>query len=210
MPSDPNASNLRFGDLPAKARQILEAALQEFLAHGYAATTMDRVAAKAGVSKPTVYGHFQSKENLFATLVERLAKDKYQAVFSPDRPQVLQADAKTFLRHIATNILDTAASDPDFLRFMRLLIGESGRFPKLAQPYLQSIVRPALSTLTQYFASRPELNLPDPEATAWTVLGTLVYFVVVQKVLSGAEELPMERDRLIDNLIALITNNSKT
>ena len=56
-----------------KVEQILQGAMQEFLVHGYAGTSMDRIAASGGISKATVYSHFQDKQGLFKALVERLA-----------------------------------------------------------------------------------------------------------------------------------------
>jgi AcrR family transcriptional regulator len=50
---------------------IIDAASRLFLEHGYAATSMDVVAQQAGVSKATVYALFESKDNLFAAMIER-------------------------------------------------------------------------------------------------------------------------------------------
>ncbi|RKP57604.1 TetR/AcrR family transcriptional regulator [Pararobbsia silviterrae] len=52
-----------------KRAAILDAAIAEFLASGYDATSMDRIAARANVSKRTVYNHFPSKEALFAAIM---------------------------------------------------------------------------------------------------------------------------------------------
>jgi TetR/AcrR family transcriptional regulator, regulator of autoinduction and epiphytic fitness len=51
---------------------VIEAAIEEFLAAGYDATSMDRIAARARVSKRTVYNHFPSKEALFAAILHQL------------------------------------------------------------------------------------------------------------------------------------------
>ncbi|MEO1187293.1 MAG: TetR/AcrR family transcriptional regulator, partial [Cyanobacteria bacterium J06636_27] len=51
-----------------KVEAILQGAMQEFLTHGFAGTTMDKVTAAAGVSKTTVYSYFQDKEKLFIAL----------------------------------------------------------------------------------------------------------------------------------------------
>ncbi|WP_233809401.1 TetR/AcrR family transcriptional regulator [Paraburkholderia sp. HP33-1] len=51
---------------------IVGAAIEEFLAAGYDATSMDRIAASANVSKRTVYNHFPSKEALFAAILQQL------------------------------------------------------------------------------------------------------------------------------------------
>lgn len=182
--------------------------MQEFLEHGYAGATMDRIAITAGVSKPTVYSYFGGKEDLFAVLIERLAKEKYRAVFEVDNPQALQPEPKVFLRRIVTNILDIATGDPDFIAFMRLIVGESGRFPELARPYIDNIVKPALGTLSQYFVTCPDLNLDDPEATARIVVGSTVYYIILQEVLHGKHVIPMERDRLIEGLVNLIPSTN--
>ena len=52
-----------------KRRQIVDAAQALFLAHGYGAVSMDAVARTAGVSKATLYAYFDSKDQLFATIV---------------------------------------------------------------------------------------------------------------------------------------------
>jgi hypothetical protein len=90
------------------------------------------------------------------------------------------------------------------LSISEMSIGESGRFPELARAYVCNIAQPVIEVLSQYLASRPELNLPDPEATARVIVGSLVYFVILQEVLHGKEIWPMERDRLIDSLIYFI------
>lgn len=196
-------------DLSAeKAATILEGAMQEFLTHGYAATSMDKVAAAAGVSKATVYSHFQDKEGLFTALIQRLVQEKFPAIFSFHNSQLPHAEPNVVLRGLATNMLDTATSDPQLLAFMRLIIGESGRFPELARAYVRNLAQPGIEVLSQYLGSCSELKLPDPEATVRVIVGTLVYFLILQEMLHGKDILPMERDRLIDTLVRLVTANS--
>lgn len=187
-----------------KTEAILEAAMQEFLARGYAATSMDKVASAAGVSKATVYSHFQDKERLFTALIQQMVQCKFRAVFSPQDAQTLQGEPRIILRRFATHLLDTAMSNPQLLDFIRLIIGESGRFPELARAFVRNVEQSSFALLMQYLTSRPELKLPDPEATTRIFLGTLVHFVIVQVMLHGKDIVPMERDRLIDNLIDLI------
>ena len=57
-----------------KRAAIIDAAVVEFRQAGYEATSMDRVAASAGVSKRTVYNHFPSKEALFAQIIQQLSE----------------------------------------------------------------------------------------------------------------------------------------
>ncbi len=191
----------------AKTEAILKGAMQEFLAHGYAATSMDRVAKAAKVSKATVYSHFGDKESLFNAVIKDLAQDKFQTVMGLQQPQSLEQEPKIVLSAIATRMLNNAKSDRNFQNFIRIIIGESGRFPGLAQAYVRNLAKPAIETLTQYLKSHPELKLEDPEATVRVMIGTLVYFVMLQEMLYGQEILPLESERLVNTLTNLITGN---
>ncbi|MGC1306315.1 MAG: TetR/AcrR family transcriptional regulator [Phormidesmis sp.] len=186
---------------PVKTAAILQGAMQEFLANGYAASSMDRVAATAGVSKATVYSHFEDKEGLFAALIQQLAEDKFRAIFDPRDESSLQGEPRTVLSELAEKILDDTDDDSQFCEFMRLIIGESGRFPELAKPYIKNIAKPLFEGLTRYLSSRQELQLADPEATARMFAGTLIYFVILQRVLGGSELMPLAGDRIIKTLV---------
>ena len=175
--------------------------MQEFLANGYAATSMDKVAAAAGVSKATVYSHFQDKAGLFSAIVRQLAEEKFGAGFDPRDESAMQGPPDVVLRRIAENILKEADDDSQLCEFMRLIIGESGRFPELAHPYIQNLAKPLIVGLTRYLAAQEELQLKDPEATARMFAGTLIYFVLVQRVLGADASMPMESDRIISALI---------
>lgn len=189
-----------------KAEAILEGAMQEFLANGYAAASMDRIAAAAGVSKATVYSHFQDKEKLFNALIERLAKEKYRAVLGIEDCRIFQEEPNIVLTSLARNMLGNMGDNEEHLAFIRLIIAESGRFPELAKAFVSNLSKTGLEVLTRYLESRDELELKDPEAIARIIIGGLVYFVILQEMLHGKEIVPMASDRLIDSLIYLIAN----
>ena len=72
-----------------KREAIMRAAVDEFRTAGYEATSMDRIAAAAGVSKRTVYNHFPSKEELFGQMLEQLWDSSASSVdlaYRPDLP----------------------------------------------------------------------------------------------------------------------------
>jgi AcrR family transcriptional regulator len=193
---------------PEKAAAILAGGMAEFLAHGYAATSMDRVASAAGVSKATIYSHFQDKESLFIAIIDRLVQGKFQSIFSPEMEK-LHSEPRIFLRKLADNIVDTGECEPEFLNFMRLIFGESGRFPELAKAFVRNVEKNSFQMLKHYFATCVQLKIADPEATARMFIGTLVHFIIVQYLLHGREIVPMERDRIIDTLIDAIVQNTK-
>lgn len=187
-----------------KAQTILQGAMQEFLRQGYAGTSMDRVATASGVSKATVYSYFQDKEGLFTALIEHLGKQKLQPVFAT---VTFDQEPEMALRQLATGGLRQMFSDPEYFDFIRLLIGESGRFPHLSQLFLRNFGKPAIAFLSQYFSQHPELKITHPEATARIFIGSLVYFTLTQKILQGEEVMPMARSEFIEGLVTLILGN---
>ena len=188
----------------SKTAAILDGAMRVFLEQGYVGTTMDRVAAAAGVSKPTVYNHFHDKEGLFNALMEQLMRQKQWAKFPQDLLQLSQESPEVVLRRLANNFLDSCIGNPEQITFIRLIIGESGRFPELGRAFVQHMDKPMLDALTNYLATCPNLNLPDPAAVARTFMGTLIYFVINHEMLHGQDIVPMERERLVEHLISLI------
>lgn len=188
-----------------KREQILKGAMQVFLQQGYAGTSMDRVAEAARVSKNTIYNHFQDKEGLFTALIEHIASDRFQIVFGT---VPLQGEPAVVLRQIAEKLLSTILPDKEYISFLRLLIGESERFPHLAQLFISNLPKKVLSRLSEYFCSHPEINLPNPEATARIFMASLMGYVLTQEVLQGKEIIPLSQADLIDNLIILITDRS--
>lgn len=85
-----------------KRQAILAAAIDEFRAAGYEATSMDRIAARAGASKRTVYNHFPSKEELFGEILHQLWQTiagNEELAYSAERPlreQLLELVAQKF------------------------------------------------------------------------------------------------------------------
>ncbi|MCU0569186.1 MAG: TetR/AcrR family transcriptional regulator [Oculatellaceae cyanobacterium Prado106] len=198
--STPAESPITSPALLDKREQILQGAMQVFLSQGYAGTSMDRVAAIAGVSKQTIYSHFQDKEGLFTALIERVTIQRLQRDLGTEG---LQGEPRVTLRRLANAYLQKMA-DEEYLALLRVVMAESTRFPELAQLYTKTVIHKGLSLISTYLKAHPELNLSDPEATARIFIGSLVSFLVTQEILHGKTILPMERDRLVDSLVELV------
>jgi TetR/AcrR family transcriptional regulator, regulator of autoinduction and epiphytic fitness len=183
-----------------KAEAILAGAMQEFMACGYAAASMDRIAVAAGVSKPTLYSYFQGKEGLFTALIQQMS----QSDRILDKVRFLQHPIGDSLKLMAIDFLDKFAGEQPLLSLFRLIIGESGRFPELAQTFVRNFEQPILETLSDLLAQHPDLKVADPDVTARFFVGSMVHYGIVQEILHGQEILPLDRDRFIDGLIKLI------
>jgi AcrR family transcriptional regulator len=189
---------------PQKVEAILQGAMQEFLTNGFAGTTMDRVTAAAGVSKATVYSYFQDKEKLFFALIDRSIFSHRSKLDRLD-PEFFQREPKEVLADLANHFLNQVSDKPELLDLIRLTIAESKRFPMLAQHLILDTDLQFVGVLTKYLRSRPDLQLADPAATTRIFLGTLVHYAIVEYMLQAGEILPMERQRLVDCLVELIT-----
>lgn len=118
-----------------KRQAILQAAATQFRACGFEATSMDRIALEAGVSKRTVYNHFPSKDDLFgATLMElfHAAASEMDVAYDPALP--LRAQLEALLR-IKLRIQGTA----DFIALARVAVAEAIHSPERAKPIIARI-----------------------------------------------------------------------
>lgn len=184
-----------------KAAAILEGAMQEFLQHGFAGASMDRVAAGAGVSKATVYGHYTDKQTLFHALTRALVQRRIRTLFAGlEAPSPAAENPQPRLLALATRILAVKEEQPELLRFLRLVIGESGRFPDLARQFAQEVQRQMLDRLSQQFAPHPWAELK-----ARLFIGTLIHSVLFHDVLHGDDNQPLDRAALAKDLVALLS-----
>lgn len=112
-----------------KRADIIAAAIAEFREHGFQNTSMDRVAARAAVSKRTVYNHFPSKDELFAEIMAQLwaqSAAQVDRAYAPDEP------LDTQLLALLTQKL-ALLRDASFLDLARVAIAEAIHAPERAQ-----------------------------------------------------------------------------
>ena len=115
-----------------KREAIVLAAIAEFRDTGFEVTSMDRIAARAEVSKRTVYNHFPSKEELFAEILQRLWCRIGELPDSLYRPGMTLRDQ---LRGMLQAKMKTL-SDPNCLDLARVALGATIHSPERAQVWL--------------------------------------------------------------------------
>jgi AcrR family transcriptional regulator len=127
--------------------EILEAAFAEFSRNGYATTTLERIAERAGVTKGTIYVYFDSKEHLFMSMVREITKSTFDTVIDMfERHEESTAD---LLRAQFSFIYESIVENRRRREALRMLIAEASRFPGLADRYYQEILCPCLNLLKQ-------------------------------------------------------------
>ncbi len=138
----PEARRRRKAERP---QEILEAAFLEFSRNGYATTTLDRIAQRAGVTKGTIYVYFENKEHLFISMVLEFTKAAHEAV--QEMFDTHAGSTADLLRAQFTFIYQHIVEDKRRREVVRMLIAEASRFPELADRYYDEILRPCLDLL---------------------------------------------------------------
>jgi TetR/AcrR family transcriptional repressor of mexJK operon len=151
-----------------KRRAIIEAATTAFLRDGYRGTSMDEVAAVAGVSKQTVYKHFANKERLFSEIVTSTVNEASNPVHQEVLDLQDTGDIDADLRDLARRQL-ALVMQPRIVQLRRLVIAEASRFPELGRSFYEQGPQrtiAALATTFERLAARGVLQLEDPLVAA--------------------------------------------
>ncbi|AZE09468.1 Transcriptional regulator, AcrR family [Pseudomonas chlororaphis subsp. aureofaciens] len=118
----------------AKRQAILEAAKTLFLSNGYASTSMDAVAAEAGVSKLTVYSHFNDKETLFSSAVMAKCEEQLPTL-------IFELPAGMPIESVLLNIargFHLLINSEESLNLHRLMLALGSQDPKLSQIFFEA------------------------------------------------------------------------
>ncbi|MDP3693206.1 TetR/AcrR family transcriptional regulator [Bradyrhizobium sp.] len=120
---------------------IVEAALDEFIARGFAATRLDDIAKRAGVAKGTIYLHFKDKESMFEDLIRTAIVPLVGRMHAPPPPGATVRDAiEGFALAFMQEIASTRRGD-----IVRLIVAEGPRFPAIADFYYREVVSRGLA-----------------------------------------------------------------
>jgi AcrR family transcriptional regulator len=185
------------GERPA---QIIDAALDVFSEHGFAAAKLDEIARRAGVSKGTIYLYFDSKEELFKAVVNDTIVAQFRNTDQPGEPRSAAAILETMLR-AHWNF----ATQPRFDGWFRILVAELPKHPELLEYYNREVIDRAwtkLQTVIQRGIDSGEFR-PMNARLAVGYVNSLI--VMHRQWVSSCSIRPeyqqLDRQQLIDGLI---------
>jgi AcrR family transcriptional regulator len=190
----------------ARPQELLQAALQLFVEKGFSATRSDEVAARAGVSKGTLYLYFPSKEELFKAVVRTnltalIAEGQNIAdAFEGSSAELLRLLMHTWWQRVG----DTAAGG-----IFKIIVAEVRNFPELAQFYTDEVVLPAhrlISGTLQRGIRRGEFRaVPLAEATH-TLIAPMLFLALHKHSIGACPAMGPDMDpvRLIDAQLDLV------
>lgn len=178
-----------------KREAIIQAAINEFRASGFEITSMDKIAATAGVSKRTVYNHFPSKEELFAEILHKLWANicaQPDVQYRSDLP--LREQLHTLLQAKLRML-----GDDNFLDLARVAIAATIHSPERAQNMVARLSQreEGLSIWIRAAVADGRLKPVDAEFASHQLQGLIKAFAFWPQISMGQPTLPLAEQTLV-------------
>lgn len=188
----------------ARPDEVLDAALELFMENGFAATRVDDIARRAGLSKGTVYLYFPSKEAVLEGLVRRaivpVADSALEALAS------YEGDPRIVIARVI-RMVGQRFSDPRIVAVPKVVFREVLGFPHLAEMYRTEVldkVLPVVTGLIRRGIEQGYLRPVDPELTVRSIIGPLMLHLLMAEVFGIIPEGGLGFDRLVDNHLTIL------
>jgi AcrR family transcriptional regulator len=187
----------------ARPGELLDAALDLFVEKGFAATRAEEVAARAGVSKGTLFLYFPSKEELFKAVVRENISGRFQEW--NDEFQAFEGSTADMVRHCMKvwweRLGATRASG-----ITKLIISEARNFPELAAFYQQEVIKPGqdlIRRILQRGMERGEFHVLDLDYALYSITAPMVFLVMMKHSLGACvpQGYPLDPQRYIQSQV---------
>jgi len=176
--------------------ELLEAALDCFAERGFAATRLEDVAARAGVTKGTAYLYFKNKEELFKAVVSGYLVPTIEQLEQAARAPGPVSD---LLRKVAGMFVEKVYHTR-FSALPKLVICEASNFPELARFYLDEVVgrgRRLLGSLLRRGIQSGEFREVDVEHTVYCMIGPMLLSTLWKHSLGPFDAKPLDASALV-------------
>ena len=180
----------------ARPGEILDAATKVFAEKGYAAARMEDIAARAGVTKGTIYLYFPSKEEVFKSL----ARQTVHVALAGATQQV--RDFTGTSRELLVALLSAISAflqDKDRAMLPKIIISESGNFPELARFWRSEVVDRSLAMVTAAITqgiARGEFRPLPPEHVARLCVAPIMLSVIWRTTFGPLEAVPFDHQKM--------------
>jgi TetR/AcrR family transcriptional regulator of autoinduction and epiphytic fitness len=185
-----------------KRLAILQAAAEQFRTFGFEASSMDKIAALAGVSKRTVYNHFPSKDELFAETLIQLFHSSAAIMDVPYRSTAPLREQLTAL--MARKAASMA--DPDFLALSKVAIAEAVHAPERVRPIVERMGEREQGVTVWIRAAQADgrLKAGDPDFAAALLQGQVKALAFWPQMTMGAPPLSsVQQSQLVEAAVSM-------
>ena len=195
----------------ARKKSILDAATAAFLANGYGDSNIDEIAKRAGVSKPTVYKHFDSKIDLFCAMIDVMVDDLAQSQ-EEALDYVKGLPPRDGLIYVANQMTEKFYNE-ELVSLYKLIISESRQFPEMNEALAQCFCNECHSVfeeLLAYYVAEGAAIIEDiPAATRQFLV--LIEEPVVYQLFMRRDKLPgaKERNEIVRRTVSMFWNYYK-
>ena len=187
----------------ARPAEILDAALACFAERGFAATRLDDVAKRAGITKGTLYLYFPNKEELFKAVVRQaivanIARGEALVAESAEPASVLLER----LIHNWAQLIPTPAS-----AIPKLVLAEAGNFPDIARFYLDEVVnrgRALIRSVISKGVATGEFRAVDIESGAYCIFAPMVLAMLWRHSFAPHDREPLDAKAIADAHLQLL------
>ena len=188
----------------ARPNEIVAAALACFAERGFAATRLDEIAARAGVTRGTLYLYFESKEELFKAVVRQSIGPVLTRVgaIMASSTAATPALLRQVILAIPQALLDTPVS-----AMPKLVLTEAGNFPEIARFYLSEVVRPAksmIADLVRRGIARGEFRAVDVDSTVLCMIAPILFSALWRHSFEPHDEAPLDVAALMRTHVDLL------
>ena len=191
----------------ARPEEIIPAALDLFVECGFASTRLDDVAARAGVSKGTLYLYFENKEDLFKAVVRGNMLPVLQ--HGEDLVEAFSGSSADLVRQLVRGWWDMAGSTK-IAGIPKLIIAEAGNFPDLAKFYYDEVILRALSMfrrVLQRGTGAGEFREVDVDHLVHVALAPLVMLAVWGHSFACCEQKKLQPERYLDAYLDMLLHS---
>ncbi|HWD50736.1 MAG TPA: TetR/AcrR family transcriptional regulator [Rhizomicrobium sp.] len=181
----------------ARPQEILDAALAAFAAKGFAATRMEDIAERAGVTKGTIYLYFESKEAVFKSLVRESIGGQIEQVTKSIA--AFEGKASDLLRFVLTT-LNNFLQTSDRAVLPKIFLAEAGNFPELLRFYREEIIDRGLRAMSGVVArgiAQGEFRKIDPEHGARLCIAPLLMSLIWRTTIAATDRGPFDYDAFL-------------
>jgi AcrR family transcriptional regulator len=193
---------------PDRLDRVLEAARDAFATRGFAATPMEDIAQRVGISRSALYSLFDTKEALFRALVEGMIEHVLPEAI-PDLGDYPAPEAlRRFIRVVMTRM---ATGNIAFLP--RLIIGEGQAFPDLVRYYHDAAITKvfaAIEEIIRHGVQRGEFACADPALAARSVAGGMILTALWRNVFVPVGAKPMDIEAMAKSHADLLLHGLMT
>ena len=202
MPNQPKYQR-RKEDRP---QEIADAAFKMFAEKGYAATRIDDVAKRAGVSKGLTYLYYKTKEDLFKAVVRNVVVRRVDSLIG--NVESTELSSEEFLRGPLLDFMKKVPGSPIAI-VIRLLISEGPRHPDLVNYYYENVVARGLEAIRQFVArgvERGEFRREALDHQPHLFLAPMMLSMIWRLVFTDK---PLDTDQLMESQVELLLAEMK-